>query len=175
MGFKYFAPLLFAGQIGIGGEESAGASFLKKDGTVWSTDKDGMIMALLAMEMFAVTGKSPAALYDDITKQYGQAYFGRVDAACTKEQKDVLKQLSAKDVRVSKLTGESIETIRTTSLFKDMPIDGLKVTTQTGWFVARPSGTEDLYKVYGESLRSDGVLRELLTEGCSIVAQAIDR
>lgn len=175
VGFKYFSSLLFNGLIGIGGEESAGASFLKKDGTVWTTDKDGIIMALLAMEMYAVTGQSPASLYADIVNEYGRSHFGRIEAACTKEQKDLLKRLSEQDVKARNLTDEKIESIRTTSLYQDMPIDGLKVSTRTGWFVARPSGTEDLYKVYGESLRTEAVLKDLLQEGCRIVSEAIEK
>ena len=174
VGFKYFAPLLFNGTIGIGGEESAGGSFLKKDGSVWTTDKDGIAMALLAMEMMAVTGESPAALYKELTDKYGTPVFGRIDAPATKEQKAKLKQLSPSAVPSKTLAGDEIRELRTTSLHENQPIDGLKVVTDSGWLVARPSGTEDLYKIYGESLRGPEGLEELLQEGEKLVSSALN-
>lgn len=173
VGFKYFAPLLFEGQIGIGGEESAGASFLQMDGRVWTTDKDGMIMCLLAMEMMAKTGKTPAALYDELTKTYGKPSFGRIDAPATKEQKARLKELSPEDLASDTLAGDPILEVRTQSLYGDQPIDGLKIVTPRGWLVARPSGTEDLYKIYGESLAGQEGLQALLGEGQALVSAAI--
>lgn len=173
VGFKYFAPLLFDGRIGIGGEESAGASFLQFDGRVWSTDKDGMIMCLLAMEMMAKTGKTPAALYGLLTKQYGQPSFGRIDAPATKEQKALLKQLSPDALTSKELAGAPILEVRTQSLYEQQPIDGLKIVTTNGWLVARPSGTEDLYKIYGESLAGQEGLKSLLEEGKTLVSAAL--
>lgn len=175
VGFKYFASLLFHGQIGIGGEESAGASFLKKDGTVWTTDKDGMIMALLAMEMLATTGKTPAQLYQDLTGQYGTPAFGRIDAACSKEAKSILKQLNPSDVKAKDLDGQAIIDMRTMSLYHNLPLDGLRLATERGWLVARPSGTEDLYKIYGESLDGQDSLDALLEAGQELVSSAIEK
>lgn len=173
VGFKYFSSLLFDGEIGIGGEESAGASFLKKDGTVWTTDKDGMVMALLAMEMYAVMGATVDRLYNNIVEGCGDPRFGRIDAACTKAAKAKLKQLNANSITATEVDGDPITNIRTTSLYKDMPIDGVRVETETGWFVARPSGTEDLYKIYGESYKGDKGLVALLTAGEAIVTAAL--
>ena len=173
VGFKYFSSLLFDGEIGIGGEESAGASFLKKDGTVWTTDKDGMVMALLAMEMYAVMGATVDRLYTNIVEGCGDPRFGRIDAACTKAAKAKLKQLNASSITATEVDGDAITNVRTTSLYKDMPIDGVRVETETGWFVARPSGTEDLYKIYGESYKGDKGLIALLTAGEEIVTAAL--
>ncbi len=173
VGFKYFVPLLFNGDIGIGGEESAGASFLKKDGTVWTTDKDGMIMALLSMEILSVTGKKPTSLYTSLTDTYGRAVFGRIDAPCTKAAKIKLKKIDPQAISIKELDGDPIVDVRTTSLYKDMPIDGLRVQTTQGWFVARPSGTEDLYKIYGESYKGDKGLVALLTAGEELVSSAV--
>lgn len=173
VGFKFFAPLLFDGTIGIGGEESAGASFLKKDGTVWTTDKDGMIMCLLAMEMLCVTSKNPAQLYENLVDKFGRPTFGRIDARCSKVAKAKLKQLSADDIQITELDNSPIINVRTTSHYKDMPIDGLRVDTETGWFVARPSGTEDLYKIYGESYDGEKGLVSLLSAGESLVSASI--
>ena len=173
VGFKYFSSLLFDGEIGIGGEESAGASFLKKDGTVWTTDKDGMVMALLAMEMYAVMGATVERLYNNIVEGCGDPRFGRIDAPCTKVAKAKLKQLNASSITATEVDGDAITNVRTTSLYKDMPIDGVRVETETGWFVARPSGTEDLYKIYGESYKGDKGLIALLTAGEEIVTSAL--
>ncbi|MBS6892175.1 MAG: phosphoglucomutase [Veillonella sp.] len=174
VGFKYFSQLLFDGAIGIGGEESAGASFLKKDGTVWTTDKDGMIMALLSMEIMAVMGKSALKMADEFVEEFGNPSFGRIDAPCKKEQKQILKQMSAELITATTVDGDPITNIRTTSLYNDMPIDGVRVETDKGWFVARPSGTEDLYKIYGESYKGDLGLVALLTAGEEIVNAALN-
>lgn len=174
VGFKYFSQLLFDGAIGIGGEESAGASFLKKDGTVWTTDKDGMIMALLSMEIMAVMGKSALKMADEFVEEFGNPSFGRIDAPCKKEQKQILKQMSAELITATTVDGDLITNIRTTSLYNDMPIDGVRVETDKGWFVARPSGTEDLYKIYGESYKGDLGLVALLTAGEEIVNAALN-
>ncbi len=173
VGFKYFSPLLFDGTIGIGGEESAGASFLKKDGTVWTTDKDGIIMALLSIEMLAVMGATVEKLYKGIIEDCGEPRFGRIDAPCSKAAKVKLKALDAGAITAVEVDGDPITAIRTTSLYKDMPIDGVRVETETGWFVARPSGTEDLYKIYGESYKGDRGLVALLTAGEEIVTAAL--
>jgi len=175
VGFKYFADLLFEGQVGIAGEESAGASFLKKDGTVWTTDKDGIVMALLSLEILAATGKDPAAYYEGLAKRYGSSVFSRTDAACTPEEKTVLKALNPTAVKATALNGETIIDIRTTSLYKDYDIGGLRITTDSGWVVARPSGTENLYKIYGESFKGESELESLLSEGQKLVSQALKK
>lgn len=173
VGFKYFSSLLFDETIGIGGEESAGASFLMKDGHVWTTDKDGMVMALLALEIFATTGKSPVAHYEELVKTYGAPVFKRFDAACSKESKEKLSALQVSDVKATMLSGEPIESIRTTSLYKDYAIGGVRIGTESGFLVARPSGTEDLYKIYAESFKGETAVDELLVEGQKIVDEAI--
>ena len=169
VGFKYFAPLLFDGRIGLGAEESAGASFLQQDGTVWTTDKDGIILGLLAVEMVATTGKTPAQHYVDITEQWGTPVFQRVDMPCTAEIKSALKGMKPSDVTMTKLGGSPILDIRTTSLFEEQPIDGVKIVTDTGWFVARPSGTENLYKMYAESYLGEEGLAQLMEDGKRII------
>lgn len=174
VGFKYFAPLLFDGRIGIGGEESAGASFLKKDGHVWTTDKDGIIMCLLAMEMLAKTGKDPAEAYQLLAAQLGQTCFGRIDAPANKEQKARLKSLSPDDLQTNTLVGDPILEVRTCSSYGNQPLGGLKVVTAKGWLVARPSGTEDLYKIYGESFKGQAGLEKLLQEGQELVDKALN-
>lgn len=173
VGFKYFSQLLFDGEIGIGGEESAGASILKKDGTVWTTDKDGIIMCLLGLEMRSVMGSTVFKMAEDFHEKYGTPKFGRIDAACSKLQKQKLKQLNADSITATTVDGDEIISIRTTSSYKDMPIDGVRVDTEKGWFVARPSGTEDLYKIYGESYKGDLGLVALLTAGEEIVNAAL--
>lgn len=176
VGFKYFSSLLFDGIIGIGGEESAGASFLKKDGTVWTTDKDGIIMGLLAMEMFAVTnGLTPDVLYTFLTKRYGEPEFARVDTPCSKAAKERLSQLQPSDVTTKELAGETIEDVRTTSLYGDYAIGGLRITTANSFLVARPSGTEDLYKVYAETFQGKEALAELLKAGQALVDEVTSR
>lgn len=174
VGFKYFAPLLFNGKIGIGGEESAGASFLKKDGHVWTTDKDGIIMCLLAMEMLAKTGKDPAEAYQVLTAKLGQTCFGRIDAPANKGQKARLKSLSPDDLQTNTLAGDPILEVRTCSSYGNQPLGGLKVVTAKGWLVARPSGTEDLYKIYGESSKGQAGLDKLLQEGQELVDKALN-
>lgn len=174
VGFKYFAPLLFNGKIGIGGEESAGASFLKKDGHVWTTDKDGIIMCLLAMEMLAKTGKDPAEAYQVLTAKLGQTCFGRIDAPANKGQKARLKSLSPDDLQTNTLAGDPILEVRTCSSYGNQPLGGLKVVTAKGWLVARPSGTEDLYKIYGESFKGQAGLDKLLQEGQELVDKALN-
>jgi phosphoglucomutase len=172
VGFKWFVDGLLGGTLGFGGEESAGASFLRRDGTVWTTDKDGIIMGLLAAEMTAVTGKDPGALYRDLTRRYGEPAFARVDAVATAEQKSILSALTAKDVAETQLAGEKITGILTTAPGTSDPIGGLKVTSEGGWFAARPSGTEEIYKLYAESFRGPEHLKLIQTEAQEIVQRA---
>jgi phosphoglucomutase len=172
VGFKWFVDGLLSGTFGFGGEESAGASFLRRDGTVWTTDKDGLIMGLLAAEMTAVTGKDPGELYQDLTRKYGQPDFARIDAAATTEQKKILAGLTSKDLTETQLAGEKITGILTTAPGTNDPIGGLKVTSEGGWFAARPSGTEDIYKLYAESFRGAEHLKMIQTEAQEIVQRA---
>lgn len=173
VGFKYFSALLLEGKVGIAGEESAGGSFLTKEGTVWTTDKDGIIMALLAMEILATTGHTPNIYYNKLTERYGTPFFGRYEAACTLDEKEALKKLAPMNVTQKTLNGEPIIDVRTTSHFGSAPIDGLRVGTENGWVLARPSGTEPLYKIYGESFKSEDELDKLLQEGQQLVSAAL--
>ncbi len=153
VGFKWFVPGLLDGSVGFGGEESAGASFLRHDGTVWTTDKDGILLALLASEILAVTGKSPSEHYAALAGEYGAPAYARVDAPATREQKAVLSKLSPDQVSATELAGEPITAKLTDAPGNGAAIGGLKVTTDSAWFAARPSGTEDVYKIYAESFR----------------------
>ncbi|HEY6795628.1 MAG TPA: phosphoglucomutase (alpha-D-glucose-1,6-bisphosphate-dependent) [Kineosporiaceae bacterium] len=153
VGFKWFVPGLLDGSVGFGGEESAGASFLRQDGTVWTTDKDGILLALLASEILAVTGRTPSELYRGLTDRFGAPAYARIDAAATREQKAVLGRLSADQVTAEELAGEPIVDVLTQAPGNTAAIGGLKVTTDSAWFAARPSGTEDVYKIYAESFR----------------------
>ena len=172
VGFKWFVDGLLNSSIGFCGEESAGASFLRRDGKVWTTDKDGMIMGLLAAEMTAVTGKDPGELYKDLTREFGDPVYERVDAPATTEQKKVLAKLSPKDVDVSELGGEKIIGMMTTAPGSTNAIGGLKVVAENGWFAARPSGTEDIYKLYGESFKGADHLKKIQAEAQEIIARA---
>jgi phosphoglucomutase len=172
VGFKWFVDGLFDGSLGFGGEESAGASFLRKDGTVWTTDKDGIIMDLLAAEITAVTEKDPAQHYADLTAQYGAPVYARIDAPATPEQKAALSGLSPDRVRADTLAGEKITAKLTRAPGNGAPIGGLKVVTENGWFAARPSGTEDLYKIYAESFKGEEHLKLLQDEARQIVKDA---
>ena len=173
VGFKWFAPGLFDGSLGFGGEESAGASFLRLDGTVWTTDKDGPIMDLLAAEITAVTGKDPGEHYRELTAEFGTPFYTRIDAVATPEQKARLGTLSPEAVQESKLAGEPITAKLTRAPGNNAPIGGLKVTTASGWFAARPSGTENIYKIYAESFRNDRHLQSIVTEAQQIVDNAL--
>jgi len=173
VGFKWFVPGLLDGTLGFGGEESAGASFLRRDGAVWSTDKDGIIMDLLAVEMTAVTGRSPNEIYEALTIELGAPVYERIDAPATPEEKAVLLRLSAKDVAVSELAGDPIEALATTASGNGAPIGGIKVTTAHGWFAARPSGTENVYKLYAESFRGRAHLRRIQEDAQAIVRRAL--
>ena len=173
VGFKWFAPGLFDGSICFGGEESAGASFLRRDGTVWTTDKDGIVLALLAAEITARTGKDPGVHYRELTAEFGTPYYARIDAPATPAQKAVLQKLSPEAVRVSQLAGDPIVATLTRAPANDAPIGGLKVVTANGWFAARPSGTEDVYKVYAESFKSQSHLEAIVAEAQHVVADAL--
>ena len=173
VGFKWFVGGLLNGSLGFGGEESAGASFLRRDGTVWSTDKDGIILNLLAVELTARTGRDPAELYGDLTRELGTPAYERIDAPATPEEKVALLTLGADAVRARDLAGDPIEMLLTTAPGNGAPIGGLKVITRHGWFAARPSGTEAVYKLYAESFRGLDHLRRIQQEGRAIVAAAV--
>ncbi|WP_080796572.1 phosphoglucomutase (alpha-D-glucose-1,6-bisphosphate-dependent) [Corynebacterium pacaense] len=173
VGFKWFVPGLISGEIGFGGEESAGASFLRMDGSTWSTDKDGLIMDLLASEFTAVTGKTPSQRYAELAEEYGAPAYARTDAPATREQKALLKALSPEQVTASTLAGEEITAKLTRAPGNDAPIGGLKVTTENAWFAARPSGTEDKYKIYAESFRGAEHLAEVQREAQALVSEVL--
>jgi phosphoglucomutase len=170
VGFKWFVPGLLDGSVGFGGEESAGASFLRTDGTVWTTDKDGIIMALLASEILAVTGKSPSQRYAELAEQHGGSpSYARTDAPASRAQKAVLAKLSADQVTATELAGEPITATLTEAPGNGAKIGGLKVTTENAWFAARPSGTEDVYKIYAESFKGPDHLAQVQAEAQSLV------
>jgi len=173
VGFKWFVPGLYDSSCCFGGEESAGASFLQFDGAVWSTDKDGLIMDLLAAEIAARTGKDPGEHYRDLTAEFGAPFYERIDAPADPEQKEKLRRLSATAVKESSLAGEPVVTKLTRAPGNDAPIGGLKVITRSGWFAARPSGTENIYKIYAESFESEEHLNRILDEAQSIVDGAL--
>src|SRR5882724_766983 len=170
VGFKWFVKGLIDGSLGFGGEESSGASFLQFDGGVWSTDKDGLIPGLLAAEMTARTGRDPGDAYRELTREFGEPAFERVDAPASKEQKQILKRLSSEQVRSTELAGDKITQILNTAPGNGAPIDGLKVLTEHGWFAARPSGTEDIYKIYAESFLGTQHLTRLIEEAQKLVS-----
>jgi len=172
VGFKWFVPGLFDGTLGFGGEESAGASFLRRDGTVWATDKDGIIMALLAAEITARTGRDPGEHYQALTAELGASYYTRIDAPATPELKARLAKLSPEAVAAATLAGEPITARLTRAPGNDAPLGGLKVVAASGWFAARPSGTENIYKVYAESFKDAGHLQAILREAQAIVSSA---
>jgi phosphoglucomutase len=175
VGFKWFVEGMLAGTLGFGGEESAGASFLRRDGTAWSTDKDGLIPCLLAAEMTARTGRDPGETYRSLAERFGNAAYRRIDVAATPEEKEILKDLSPEQVESSELAGEPIVDKLTTAPGNGAPIGGLKVVAEHGWFAARPSGTEDVYKVYAESLDGEERLERILDEAQDIVKQSLRR
>ncbi|WP_422748714.1 phosphoglucomutase (alpha-D-glucose-1,6-bisphosphate-dependent) [Mycobacterium sp. WMMD1722] len=173
VGFKWFVDGLISGTIGFGGEESAGASFLRTDGTVWTTDKDGIILALLASEILAVTGSTPSQRYDALAEKYGAPTYARIDAPANREQKARLGKLSAEEVTATELAGEQITAKLTAAPGNDAPLGGLKVTTENAWFAARPSGTEDVYKIYAESFRGPDHLAEVQEAARDVVNKVI--
>lgn len=171
VGFKWFVDGLLDGSCGFGGEESAGASFLRMDGSVWTTDKDGLILGLLAGEMMATTGKDPGVLYQELTREFGEPVYERLDAPATAEQKAILQKLSPQQLRATELAGEKILATLTTAPGNGAAIGGLKVVTENGWFAARPSGTEDVYKIYAESFRGEAHLRRIQEEAQALIAR----
>ncbi len=175
VGFKWFVPGLLDGSVAFGGEESAGASFLQRDGSVWTTDKDGIILALLASEITAVTGHTPSQRYRDLTYQYGDPVYARIDTAATRAQKAALARLSPAQITASELAGEKIIAAQTTAPGNGAPIGGIKVITASGWFAARPSGTEDVYKLYAESFDGPEHLAAIQDQARQIIAAAIGR
>jgi phosphoglucomutase len=173
VGFKWFVPGLLDGSVGFGGEESAGASFLRRDGSVWTTDKDGILLALLASEIQAVTGRSPSELHAELTGKFGESAYARVDAPASREEKAALGKLSPDAVTATELAGEPITAKLTRAPGNDAPIGGLKVVTESAWFAARPSGTEDVYKVYAESFRGPEHLAQVQEEARAVVSAAL--
>ena len=169
VGFKWFVPGLLAGSIAFGGEESAGASFLRADGRIWTTDKDGIILALLASEIAAVTGQSPGERYRELASQLGDPAYARIDAPATRAQKALLAKLSPEQVDVAELAGEPVLARLTRAPGNDEPLGGIKVITESGWFAARPSGTEDVYKLYAESFQGAGQLARIQEEAQHIL------
>jgi phosphoglucomutase len=173
VGFKWFADGLFDGSLGFVGEESAGASFLRFDGNVWTTDKDGIILALLAAEITAKTGKDPGSIYTDLTQKLGDPVYTRVDAPATPEQKEILGKLSPQKISLDKLAGDKVTNVLTHAPGNGASIGGLKISTENGWFAARPSGTENIYKIYAESFKGYDHLNKILEEAQSIVTKAV--
>jgi phosphoglucomutase len=173
VGFKWFVDGLLDGSCGFGGEESAGASFLRRDGTVWTTDKDGIILCLLAAEMLAVTGKDPGTCYQELTQTLGSPVYGRIQAPVSPEDKAKLAALSPEQVTAFELAGDPITARLTEAPANGAKIGGLKICTEYGWFAARPSGTEAVYKIYGESFKNEAHLRQIQTEAQEIVTAAL--
>jgi phosphoglucomutase len=173
VGFKWFAPGLADGSVCFGGEESAGASFLRRDGSVWSTDKDGLILGLLAAEICATTGKDPGQHYAELTEKFGAPSYKRIDAPATPEQKKAFKKLTPEAVTASTLAGDAITAKLTRAPGNNADVGGLKVCTQNGWFAARPSGTENIYKVYAESFKGAAHLDDIIAEAQQIVTAAL--
>jgi phosphoglucomutase len=175
VGFKWFVPGLLDGSLGFGGEESAGASFLRLDGTVWTTDKDGIVPNLLAAEITARTGRDPSQLYEELTQKLGAPAFERIDTPATKQQKAALLKLSPADIHASQLAGDAIQEMLVNAPGNGAAIGGLKVITANGWFAARPSGTEDVYKLYAESFRGQEHLQRIQTEARALIDTALKR
>ena len=173
VGFKWFVKGLLDGSLGFGGEESAGASFNRLDGSVWTTDKDGIILALLAAEITARIERDPGEVYSDLTREFGDPLYERIEAPATLEQKAALEKLSAKQVKIQDLAGEKIEAILTEAPGNGAPIGGLKVVAKNGWFAARPSGTEEIYKIYAESFLGADHLKHIEEEAQAIVSEAL--
>jgi phosphoglucomutase len=173
VGFKWFVDGFLDGSLGFGGEESAGASFLRRDGSVWTTDKDGIVPALLSAEITAKTGRDPGEIYRGLTAEFGEPCYKRVDAPATPEEKKALEKLSPEQVRFTDLAGEKIEAFITHAPGNGAPLGGIKVVAENGWFAARPSGTEEIYKIYAESFRGEDHLRLILEEAQTIVANAL--
>jgi phosphoglucomutase len=175
VGFKWFVEGLLAGTLGFGGEESAGSSFLRRDGSVWTTDKDGIIPCLLSAEITARTGKDPGEIYRDLTRELGDPVYERIDAPATPEQKSALARLSPSDIHATEVAGQPIGKILTAAPGDGAPIGGIKVIAKDGWFAARPSGTEQIYKIYSESFLGQDHLRRIEAEAQAIVSETLAR
>ncbi|MEV7968073.1 phosphoglucomutase (alpha-D-glucose-1,6-bisphosphate-dependent) [Sphaerisporangium sp. NPDC088356] len=175
VGFKWFVPGLLDGSLGFGGEESAGASFLRRDGSIWTTDKDGIILALLASEIVAVTGRSPSEHYADLVGRFGEPAYARVDAPATREEKAALSRLSAGDVTADTLAGEPVSAVQNSAPGNGAALGGIKVSTESAWFAARPSGTEDVYKIYAESFKGPDHLAQVQEEARTLVGATLQR
>jgi len=173
VGFKWFVEGLLAGHLGFGGEESAGSSFLRRDGNVWTTDKDGIVPCLLSAEITARVGKDPGEIYRELTRELGDPIYERIDAPATSEQKAALARLSPSDIHAKELAGQLIEKILTTAPGDGNPIGGIKVIAKDGWFAARPSGTEEIYKIYAESFLGQDHLRQIQEEAQAIVSETL--
>jgi phosphoglucomutase len=173
VGFKWFVDGLFDGSLGFGGEESAGASFSRMDGTVWTTDKDGIVPALLSAEITARMGRDPGEIYRELTSEFGEPVYDRVEAPATPDEKILLAKLSPEQVKLTELAGEKIQTVLTKAPGNGASIGGLKVIAKSAWFAARPSGTENIYKIYAESLQGRDHLRRILEEAQKIVSDAL--
>jgi phosphoglucomutase len=171
VGFKWFTGGLLDGSLGFVGEESAGASFLRRDGAVWTTDKDGLIMGLLAAEMMARTGKNPAAAFDGLQRELGTPFYARIDAPATAAEKAVLKALTADTIAMTELAGEPVRSVLNAAPGNGAKLDGIKVIADNGWFAARPSGTEDVYKIYAESFRSEEHLHDIQHQAQSALSK----
>ena len=174
VGFKWYAEGLYEGMLAFAGEESAGATFARLDGTVWTTDKDGIIPALLSAEITATMGQDPGEIYQKLTKEFGTSFYERIEAPATPEQKGILKRLSSDQVTSTELAGEKIQTILTQASGNHAPIGGVKVMAENGWFAARPSGTENIYKIYAESFLGMDHLKRIQVEAQSIVSNALN-
>jgi phosphoglucomutase len=174
VGFKWFVDGLVDGSFGFGGEESAGASFLRRDGTVWTTDKDGLILGLLAAEITATTKSDPGQLYEKLAEELGRPYYERIDAPASREQKAKFKTLTADTLGLKQLAGEPIEAVMTKAPGNDQPFGGVKVVTANGWFAARPSGTEDVYKIYAESFVGQDHLRRIQNEAQAALTKVFE-
>jgi phosphoglucomutase len=173
VGFKWFVDGLLDGSLGFGGEESAGATFARLDGTVWTTDKDGFVPCLLAAEITARTGRDPGKIYQELTREFGEPFYDRVEAPATPVEKAALAKLAPDKIKLTELAGEKIQAVFTCAPGNDAPLGGLKAVTATGWFAARPSGTEDIYKIYAESFRGEAQLRRILAEAQTIVSATL--
>ena len=173
VGFKWFVDGLLDSSLGFGGEESAGASLLRFDGTVWTTDKDGIILALLAAEITARMNRDPGEIYDNLAKRLGDPAYDRMEAPATLSQKEKLEKLDPKQIQLTSLAGEKVKAILTHAPGNRASIGGLKVTTENGWFAARPSGTENIYKIYAESFLGKGHLNKIIEEAQTIVTNAV--
>lgn len=175
VGFKWFVEGLLGGRLGFGGEESAGASFLRRDGGVWATDKDGIIPRLLAAEITSRIGKDPGEIYGELTRELGDPVYERMEAPATAEEKAVLAKLSPSDIHITQLAGEEVQQVLTAAPGDGNPIGGIKVIAKNGWFAARPSGTEEIYKIYAESFLGQDHLRRIEEEAQAIVTETLAR